>query len=403
MATKNIYTNKLAFSIILASSLFCANLVFAETRAEIVVRIFVEEYTYQASEYDSKVSCRVIALEQAKRLLLEKWGTFLEDETEVRNFQLTKDQIITLIAGLVRAKIIDEKWDGKTYYLKTVMATDPKDVIISIENLRRDRQKTKELEETRKKADEALKEVERLRKELETAKAEKPNLSQYKEAVKTLSAIDWVEKGFALGIAGEHQEAIGAFTKAIELNPKYAEAFYNRGEAYRILGNFRLAIRDYDKAIELNPTDAKPYGARGVAYGSLGEHRQAIRDYDKAIELDPTDAEIYVTRGVSYRKLGDYQQAIRDFDQAIQLNMKYATVYFLRGFAYYNLGNYWQAIKDYDTAIELDPQYAMAYGARGMAYLKLGNNHKGFEELKIAARLGDEGAENFLKSEGISW
>ena len=47
---------------------------------------FQKEYTYQASEYDSKVSCRALALEQVKRLLLEELGTYLESETEVKNF-----------------------------------------------------------------------------------------------------------------------------------------------------------------------------------------------------------------------------------------------------------------------------------------------------------------------------
>ena len=39
--------------------LFIPNLVSAESKT------FIKEYTYQASEYDSKVSCRVLALEQS--------------------------------------------------------------------------------------------------------------------------------------------------------------------------------------------------------------------------------------------------------------------------------------------------------------------------------------------------
>lgn len=50
---------------------------------------FVKEYTYQASEIDSKVTSRAIALEQIKRLLLEELGVYLIAETEVKNFQLT--------------------------------------------------------------------------------------------------------------------------------------------------------------------------------------------------------------------------------------------------------------------------------------------------------------------------
>ena len=43
----------------------------------------------------------------------------------------------------------------------------------------------------------------------------------------------------------------------------------------------------YDRAIEINPDFAKAYYNRGVAYGKLGNHRQAISDYDRAIEINP--------------------------------------------------------------------------------------------------------------------
>ncbi|KAF0123088.1 MAG: hypothetical protein FD151_475 [bacterium] len=88
---------------------------------------FEREYTYQASEADSKLSCRAIALEQVKRLLLEELGTYLESMTEVRDFNLTKDQIITLTAGIVRTEIVKETWDGKTFWLKAKIKADPDD------------------------------------------------------------------------------------------------------------------------------------------------------------------------------------------------------------------------------------------------------------------------------------
>jgi hypothetical protein len=49
------------------------------------LKTFEKEYTYQASEIDSKVSCRTIAMEQVKRLLLEELGTFLISETQVKD------------------------------------------------------------------------------------------------------------------------------------------------------------------------------------------------------------------------------------------------------------------------------------------------------------------------------
>jgi len=287
--------NPIVFPFTILFVFIMANLAVAETK------IFVEEYTYQASEADSKLSSRVIALEQVKRLLLEKLGTYLESETEVKNFRLTKDQIIILTAGIARAEIIDEKWDGKTYSLKAKIVADPKEVTKSIDLLRQDRQKAKELEETRKKADDALREVEKLRKELEIAKAEKPNLGQYNKAVNRLSATDWFEKGYALGRAGRSQEEIEAYNRAIELDPKYAVAYYNRGVVYEQIGNYRQAIKDYDKLIELDPKDAEAYYSRGVVYNNIGNHRQALGDFKTAARLGHKGAQDSLrSKGISW-------------------------------------------------------------------------------------------------------
>src|SRR5271157_978565 len=98
---------------------------FSHALAE--TKTFIKEYTYQASDFDSKMSSRTIALEQVKRLLLEEVGTYLISETEVKDFQLAKDKITTLTAGMVQTEILNEKWDGRTYYLKAKMSIPPQD------------------------------------------------------------------------------------------------------------------------------------------------------------------------------------------------------------------------------------------------------------------------------------
>ena len=393
--TKNPYG--VILSIALVFFFIMANFAFAETK------VFVEEYTYQASEADSKLSSRVVALEQAKRKLLEKLGTYLESETEVKNFQLTKDQIVILTAGIVRAEVIDERWDGTTYYLKAKMAVDPKDVVNSIDKLRQDRQKTKELEETRKKADEALREVEKLKKELEIMKARKPNLGEYNEAINRLSATDWFAKGYGLGTARRRQEAIEAFTKAIELDPKLALAYFNRGAIYDFLGNYQQAIRDFDRVIEIHPELTLAYINRGKNYAELGDYRQAIRDYNRVIELNPKDVVAYTLRGIVYRRLGDHQQALRDATSVIDLDPNDAMAYNSRGEDSVHIGNYRQAIRDFDRAIQLLPEFPRFHYNRGIAYEKLGDQRQGIEDYKTAAKLGYKPAQDLMKSKSISW
>jgi tetratricopeptide (TPR) repeat protein len=379
--------------------LLIPNLTSAESKT------FIKEYTYQASEEDSRNSSRTIALREVKRLLLEELGTYLESITEVQNFQLTKDQITTLTAGIVQTNIVEEKWDGHTYWLKSKIAADSGDVIKSIDALHKDRQKTKELEELRKRSEDLLKENERLRKELTVAKGEKrqQTIADYDENIKYLTANEWFEKGYASHTSGNYNDAINAYSKAIELNPKLAMAYNNRGNAYYMLGNHRQAIHDLDKAIELDPKLALAYHNRGLAYNGLGNYNQAIHDLDKAIELDPKFAGAYVARGIVYVQLRNRKQALNDFNRAIKVDPKFAPAYASRGIVYIKLRNRKQELNDYNRAIEVDPKFAPAYYFRGNYYRRHGNKELAMQDFKMAARLGDQDAQNFLKAEGIDW
>jgi len=150
-------------------------------------KTFIKEYTYQASEFDSKASCRTIALEQVKRLLLEELGTYLENNTEVKNFELTKDKITALTAGVVQTQVLDEKWDGKSYWLKAEVKADPENVAKSIDNLRKDQKKSDDLEERVKQHDEALKEIGKLRSEMALLKNDIEAKEKYNKSVETLT------------------------------------------------------------------------------------------------------------------------------------------------------------------------------------------------------------------------
>ena len=99
-------------------------------------KTFIKEYTYQASELDSKISCRAIALEQVKRLVLEELGTYLLSETRIKNYQLNKDEITVITAGTVRIKVIGENWNGVNYWLKASVEADPDEVAKAIESFR---------------------------------------------------------------------------------------------------------------------------------------------------------------------------------------------------------------------------------------------------------------------------
>lgn len=101
----------------------------------------------------------------------------------------------------------------------------------------------------------------------------------------------WQEQ-YDLGIRyltdGNYEEAIIAFTAAIEIDPKKAEAYIGRGDAYIGSGetdeNLTAAMADYEKAVEADETNAAAYLGLADVYIRMGE-------YDKAMEILKTGLE----------------------------------------------------------------------------------------------------------------
>jgi len=141
------------------------------------------------------------------------------------------------------------------------------------------------------------------------------------------NASTYFKRGNTYRRKGQFHQAISAYTKALELNPTYHEAYNHRGIANRNIEQYDQAISDYNKAIELSPKDAVYYNNRGFAYDQKGEYDQAISDYNKAIAIDPGYALAYCNRGLILAKKRDYNQAISDFNKALQIDSKYTRAY----------------------------------------------------------------------------
>ena len=99
------------------------------------VKKIVKEYQYNVSDDDSKNSARKKALTQVKILILEEIGVFVESYLELSTVvenekyqKYFKEEIKNLTAGIIKTKIIDEKFDGKSYYVKASVLVDPDSV-----------------------------------------------------------------------------------------------------------------------------------------------------------------------------------------------------------------------------------------------------------------------------------
>lgn len=109
----------------------------------------------------------------------------------------------------------------------------------------------------------------------------------------------WQEQ-YDLGVRylseGNYEEAIIAFTAAIEINPKQALAYVGRGDAYVGLGeteeNLAAAQADYETAIGLDETTVAAYLGLAEIYIKRGEHEKAREILKRALEKLGDNSEI---------------------------------------------------------------------------------------------------------------
>ena len=152
----------------------------------------------------------------------------------------------------------------------------------------------------------------------------------------------------------EHENAIKHYTQAIVRNPKFAEAYVNRGIAHYNMNKYDSAIKDCKtaKALELKPNLAVVVQYNlGNAYREKGEYDEAIKAYEEAIDLSPYFAYVYYNNlGFVYRRKGEYKKAIEAYNDAIKLKGDYDRAYCNRGEAWLHIKKWKKAKDDLTTA-----------------------------------------------------
>ena len=175
----------------------------------------------------------------------------------------------------------------------------------------------------------------------------------------------------------EWDKAIRSFDRALQINPKSAEALSGRGYAHGAAGRFDNVIWDQNKAIELDPKLAIAYERRAAARIAKGgkDAAKALPDLAKALELDPKLAEALCDRSLVAVMTGNLEAAAADAEAAVQAAPKSARAHLQRGLVAMRAKGkdkekgLARAAAAFDEAIRLDPRMGEAFLARGQMRL----------------------------------
>lgn len=106
-----------------------------------IAETYIREYTYKASEADSKITSRINALDQVKVILLQEIGVHIQQEIKIKKnsagYTSSSEDIEAITAGLTKVNILEEKWDGTSFYIKVKIIADTKQVLKTLEELKK--------------------------------------------------------------------------------------------------------------------------------------------------------------------------------------------------------------------------------------------------------------------------
>ena len=193
-------------------------------------------------------------------------------------------------------------------------------------------------------------------------------------------------------VSDDLNEKLELYTKAIDENCNYLDAYINRGLVRNELQDYAGSIEDYNKAIEIDSKCSLAYNNRGYTKYKLQDHKGALEDYNKAILLNPKlkialdnkakllmevclkddsnfSEKYYLSLGINEINNGNFIEAIKNIDESLKYNDSSAIAYFYKAACFHSLNNSENAIRYYTKAIELDKKMIDAYYNRAQTIL----------------------------------
>ena len=158
------------------------------------------------------------------------------------------------------------------------------------------------------------------------------------------------------------KEAIAEYSKAIEIYPKYADAYGQRGLAYYRSGNNEKAFENYNLAIAHNTSMATVFSNLGVIYFNSGNFEKALEYVNKAVQYDARFADGWRNLGSTLGELGRLKEALNAFNNAVKYDPENAENWFYLAITYDVMGDKRNAEIYFNKAYQLDPKLRQRRG-----------------------------------------
>jgi tetratricopeptide (TPR) repeat protein len=128
----------------------------------------------------------------------------------------------------------------------------------------------------------------------------------------------WINRGCALFLLANAEEALACFDHATILQPNSLAPWIYRGRALRKLRRFQQAVECYDTALRINPNRPECWYEKGLTLVDLNDVDAALKCLDRALSLDPEHVYAALDRGSILERIGRVEQAKTSYRRFLQ-------------------------------------------------------------------------------------
>ncbi len=127
-------------------------------------------------------------------------------------------------------------------------------------------------------------------------------------------------EGLALAERGSYLDATERFQQAIDLDPGFAEAWFNLALTHQRLHVLGRAVDEYRKAVKLRPQNTDYRYALGGAYFHMEKYREAIATFEKTLKIDPRHRKAQYSLALAREKTGQVARARVAWERYLELD-----------------------------------------------------------------------------------
>ena len=209
------------------------------------------------------------------------------------------------------------------------------------------------------------------------------------------SAKKYYKSAKELSKTGNYDEAVDNYTKAIELDPKFINAYTERALAYEELGQIKEAAADYESLTELLPNEYMWFYKAALLQYKLNKYTIAISLLKSAAELEQNDAKIPELKMRCLLALNNYKSALTESNQATKLNPS-AENYYYRGIIQKKLESYVMSESDFTESLKVDPKYINSFIGLSVVRLKQNKSDAALEAVNKAIQIDPNNKEALI-------